>query len=262
LSRVALVTGAGQGIGRAIAMGLSEAGLAVAAVGRTLAKLEDTVARLPGVGIAVSADLTDPDQVRAAFQATAERLGGLDVLVNCAADYGPFRIDEASDARIVDMVAQSLTSAIFCTRDAVNLMRRRGGGDIVHISSQSAELPQPFMTVYGACKAGVETLCQGLRYELKGEDFRVIVCQIGVIAETVPKPGSGYAENRERIWDSWRKTGIAGMYAYPGSPADGVAAAVVHAVTAPREVQIHTISLRGAEAPASPAGAGEEAATP
>jgi NAD(P)-dependent dehydrogenase (short-subunit alcohol dehydrogenase family) len=245
LGRVAFVTGAGQNVGRALALGLSRAGIAVAVVGRTRSKLDETVAMLPGPGLAVAADLTDPEQVREAFRATVEGLGGVDILVNCAAEYSPFRLDEATDAQITNMVAQSLTSAIFCMREAVNVMRPRGGGDIVNISTQSAELPQPFMAVYGACRSGLETLSQGLRFELKGEDFRVMVCQIGVIAGTVGKPG--YVAQRERIWELWRKTGISQMYAYPGAPADGVAAAVVHAVTAPRDVYIQTIKLRGAD---------------
>jgi NAD(P)-dependent dehydrogenase (short-subunit alcohol dehydrogenase family) len=245
-ARVALVTGAGQNVGRAIALGLGRAGIAVACVGRTRSKLDETVALLGAPGLAVTADLTDPDQVRGAFQAAAEGLGGVDILVNCAAEYAPLRVDEASDDQISNMVSQSLTSAIFCMREAIAHVRARGGGgDIVNISTQSAELPQPFMSIYGACRAAVETLSQGLRFELKGEDFRVMVCQIGVIAGTVAKPS--YVAQRDRIWDLWRKTGISQMYAYPGAPAESVAAAVVHAVTAPRDVYIQTIKLRGAD---------------
>lgn len=244
-ARVAIVTGAGQGVGRATALALSQAGISVAAVGRTQSKLDETLRMARGPAIAVVADLTDPKQVRHAFQTVADELGGIDILVNCVAEYSPFRIDEATDSQITNMVAQSLTSAIFCMRDAVHFMRKRGGGDIVNLSTQSVEMPQPFMSVYAAAKAGVETLSQGLRYELKGEDFRVIVCQVGVIAQTVPKPG--FAEKRERIWEAWRKTGIDQMYAYPGTPADGIAAAIAHAVTAPRDVYLQTIKVRGTD---------------
>jgi NAD(P)-dependent dehydrogenase (short-subunit alcohol dehydrogenase family) len=244
---VAVVTGAGQGLGRATAIALSAAGIEVAAVGRTRPKLEDTVGRLAGKGLAVAADLTDPDQVAKAFHTVVERFGGVDILVNCAAEYGPFRVDEATDHQITNMVAQSLTSPIFCMREAIGHMRLRGGGDIVNISTQSAELPQPFMAVYGAAKAGIETLSQGLRYELKGEDFRIIVCQIGIIADTAAKPGSGWEELGERISASWQMTGIGPMYPLPGTPPDGIAAAIVHAVTAPREVYLQTIKIRAAD---------------
>jgi NAD(P)-dependent dehydrogenase (short-subunit alcohol dehydrogenase family) len=243
--RIAFVTGAGKGLGRTTALALSAAGITVAAVGRTRSKLDATVARLPGRGIAVAADLTDPDQVRRAFQEVEDALGGVDILVSCAAEYSPFRIDEASDFQITNMVAQSLTSAIFLTREAVNRMRPRGGGDIVHISTQSAELPQPFMAVYGAAKAGVEVLCQGLRYELKGEDFRVVVCQVGGIADTEVEPGTTWETHAARLAESWERTGIGPMYPPPGIHSTGIAAAIVHAVTAPRDVHIHTIRLRG-----------------
>jgi NADP-dependent 3-hydroxy acid dehydrogenase YdfG len=243
--RIAIVTGAGQGVGRAIALALSQAGIGVAALGRTEAKLNQTVSLLSGPSLAIVADLTDPNQVRGAFQKAADELGGIDILVNCAAEYSPFRVDEATDGQILNMVSQSLTSAIFCMRDAINHMRRRGGGDIVNITTQSVELPQPFMAVYGGARAAVETISQGIRYELYGEDFRVIVCQIGVVADTIVKPG--FEENRARMWDLWRKTGIAPLYAYPGAPASGVAAAVRHAVTAPRDVYIPTIKIRGTD---------------
>jgi NAD(P)-dependent dehydrogenase (short-subunit alcohol dehydrogenase family) len=243
--RVAVVTGAGQGLGQATATALSQAGIAVAAVGRTKSKLDETVCALTGPAIAIPADLTDPEQVRRMYQAVADRFGGIDILVNCAAEYSPFRLDEASDAQIANIVAQSLTGAIFCMRSAIPLMRARGGGDIVNISSQSAELPQPFMTVYGACKAGLETLSQGLRYELKGEDFRIIVCQVGVIAGTAAN--AGFEAHGDRIAAAYGKAGLDKMFAFPGAAPEAVAAAVTHAVTAPRGVYLQTIKLRGVD---------------
>jgi NAD(P)-dependent dehydrogenase (short-subunit alcohol dehydrogenase family) len=244
--RVAVVTGAGQGLGRTIAIALSAAGFDVAAVGRTESKLKDTVVKLAGKGLAVAADLRDPNQVRAAFAATAAHFGGVDVLINCAADYTPVRLDEATDAHITDMIATSMTGAIFCMREAILHMRKRGGGDIVNITTQSVEFPQPFMTVYSAAKAGIETISTGLRYELKGEDFRIMVCQIGAIADSIPNPG--FLQGAERIFESWRKTGLAPMYPLPGTPPAGIAAAVVHAVTAPRDVYLQIIKLRGTDA--------------
>jgi NADP-dependent 3-hydroxy acid dehydrogenase YdfG len=104
------------------------------------------------------------------------------------------------------------------------------------------------MAVYGAAKAGVEVLSQGLRWELKGEDIRFIVCQIGIVAGTVideSKPG--FLLHGARAHALWEKTGIAPMYAAPGTPPEGIAAAIVHAVTAPRDVYIQTLRLRGTD---------------
>jgi len=244
-SRVALVTGAGQGLGRAMAIALSKAGLAVAAVGRTAGKLDETVAMLDGKGLAIAADLADPDQVRRVFKTAVGEFGRVDVLINCAADYGPFRLDEASDAQITAMIGNSMLSAIFCMREAINAMRAIGGGDIVNISTQSVEMPQPFMTVYAGVKSAIETISQGLRYELKGEDFRIMVCQIGAISDAVPNPA--FVAMKDRVLESWQRTGIISMYAFPGTPTEGIAAAVVHAVTAPRNVYTPLIKLRGVD---------------
>jgi NAD(P)-dependent dehydrogenase (short-subunit alcohol dehydrogenase family) len=241
--KVAIVTGAGQGLGEAVALAFAANGIHVAAVGRTEAKLRNTVAKASGKAIAVPADLTQPDQVRTAFRAVTEQLGGIDILVNCAAEYSPFRLDEATDAQITNMVTVSLTASLFCMREAINWMRQRGGGDIVNITTQSVVLPQPFMTVYAAAKAGVETVSEGLRYELKGENIRVMICQIGIIADTISKPG--FTELQQRMNASWTRTGIGPMYAFPGSDAKTIAASVVHAVNAPRDTYIQAIQLRG-----------------
>lgn len=243
--QVAIVTGAGQGLGRAIAIALSNAGFMVAAVGRTKWKLEETISLLKGPAIPITADLIDPKEVRGMYQAVIGQFGGVDVLVNCAAEYGPFRVDEASDNEITNMVAQSFTGAVFCMRDAIAHMRVRGGGDIVNISSQSAELPQPFMTVYGACKAALETLSQGLRYELKGEDFRIIVCQIGVVAGS--SGDERFIAQRARMRAAYQKSGLDKMITYPGASAEAIAAAVVLALTSPRSTYTQMIKLRGAD---------------
>jgi NAD(P)-dependent dehydrogenase (short-subunit alcohol dehydrogenase family) len=241
--RTAVVTGAGQGLGRAVALALSASGIEVAAIGRTESKLQSVVAEARSKIVAVPADLTDPEQVRKAFQSAATQLGGIDILVNCAAEYSPFRIDEATDSQITNMVAVSLTATIFCMREAIHWMRKRGAGDIVNVTTQSVVLPQPFMTVYAAAKAGVETISEGLRYELKGEDIRVVICQIGVIANTVLKPG--FNELQNRMGELWAKTGVGPMYAFPGSEPDTIAASIVHAINAPRDTYIQTIQLRG-----------------
>jgi NAD(P)-dependent dehydrogenase (short-subunit alcohol dehydrogenase family) len=243
--KVAIVTGAGQGLGRVIAEVLNDAGFTVASIGRTLAKVERTAAELGGSSIAVAADLTDPVQVRRAFETVATRLGGIDVLVNCAGEWDPFPFPEAGDDEITNMIAQCLTSPMFCMREAIKAMRIRGAGDIVNISTQSAIMPQPFMTVYGAAKAGLEAVSQGLRYELKGEDIRIFVCQIGAVARSDVSAKVGLVKYRERIQKSWAKTGISGMYTNPGSAPETIAAAVLHALLSPRDTYIEAITLRG-----------------
>ena len=95
-------------------------------------------------------------------------------------------------------------------------------------------------------------MSQGLRWELKGENFRILVCQIGVIAETILKPGMEAMD--ERVAESWAKTGVGPMYAFPGSKAETIAAAVAHAVCAPRDTHFYTIRLRGMDPADGPPG--------
>lgn len=244
--KVAAVTGAGKGLGRETAIALSRAGFAVAMIGRTLATLEQTGAMLAGPYLAVAADLTDPDQVRGAFGRIAEELGGVDVLVNNAASYAAFPIDQASDGQILDVIHQSLVAPIFCIRAAIPLMRARGAGDIVNISTQSVDVPQPYMIVYGAAKAGVEALSRGLRYELRKEPIRTIVVNLGAIAGTVPD--AQWLAQQAEFGAALKRSGLSDMFILPGTQATSIAATIVHAVTAPRDAHIQTIEIRGMDA--------------
>jgi NAD(P)-dependent dehydrogenase (short-subunit alcohol dehydrogenase family) len=246
-NKVALVTGGGQGLGRGIAIALSEAGFRVAILGRTLSKLEATAELCPGECLSVACDLIDPDQVRDAFAKVDAAFGRLDVLVNNAASYAAFELPEASDEQIVDVVTQSLIAPIFCSREAVKAMRKAGGGDIVNISTQSVLTPQPLMIVYSAAKGGLDVFSQGLRNEFKTENIRVLTVQIGVVANSTldtadPEGAAKYAEKLERA-------GLSKAFVFPGSTPADIASSIVHAVTAPRNTVIEQIVMRGFEGP-------------
>jgi len=194
--------------------------------------------------MAVVADHGDPEQVRSAFREIVEALGGVDVLINNAASYSPFRVDEASDEQLSDMMTNSLLGPIHCIRESIPLMRARGAGDIVNISTQSVETPQPYMTVYAAAKAGLETLSKGLRFELKGEPIRITVFQVGVIADTIDDEDWEPAR-RAQIHEAFDASGVGPLYVYPGSSAQSLASSVAHVVTAPRDVCLQYVEARG-----------------
>jgi NAD(P)-dependent dehydrogenase (short-subunit alcohol dehydrogenase family) len=241
---VAVVTGGGQGLGRAVALALDAAGFDVAVIGRTREKLEDTVSRMSGRGLAVVADHGDPDQVRAAFRQIADSLGGVDVLVNNAAIYGPVRVSEASDEQLSGMMANCLMGPIYCIRESIPLMKARGAGDIVNISSQSVETPQPYMTVYAAAKSGLETLSKGLRFELKGEPIRITTFQVGVIADS--EGGEAWApERREEIHAAINASGVGPLFVFPGSSVESLADSIAHVVMAPRDLCLQYVEARG-----------------
>jgi 3-oxoacyl-[acyl-carrier protein] reductase len=169
--RAVLVTGASRGIGRAIAMAFAEGGDRVAVHHRDSAPLADQLRdSLPGDGhLVVRADLADPEAVRAAVDGAAERLGGLDVLVNNAGRYAAHPILETSYEqwqlqwrRVLDANLVGAANAIWC---AVRHMRERGGR-IVNVSSRGAFRGEPDGPAYGASKAGLNSLGQSLAVAL------------------------------------------------------------------------------------------------
>lgn len=242
-AKVAIVTGAGQGLGRAISITLSDAGFRVALLGRTLSKLEDTAGLCRGECLPVTCDLTDPDQVRHAFGKVAEAFGRLDVLVNNAASYAAFAIEEATDEQIVGVVTQSLIAPMFCTRQAIGAMQKTGGGDIVNISSQSVLTPQPMMIVYAAAKGGLEVFARGLRNELRGRNIRVANVQLGAIAGSVLD--SADPEGQRKYLRLLENAGMEKTFVFPGTNPADIAAAILHAVSAPRDMIFEDIALRG-----------------
>ncbi len=244
--KVAVVTGAGQGLGQATAIALAATGMDIALVGRTRAKLEATAAMVSGRTEIVVADLVDGDQVAAAFQQVMESMGRVDVLINNAAIYNPFRLDSASNDQIESMIANSFTAPVFCMREAINCIRAgRRGGDIVNVTSQSIQMPQPYMAVYSAAKAAVDTMSRGLRTELRGEPFRITNFSVGVIE----------SENSHKIWTSrefmeevtgaFVKSGVAPFFTSPGSSPESLANTIVHIVTAAADICLEQVDARG-----------------
>jgi NAD(P)-dependent dehydrogenase (short-subunit alcohol dehydrogenase family) len=179
MSRAVLVTGASRGIGRAIAMTFAEAGDRVAVhYGSSGAAAEEVVAGLPGDGhVTVQADMTDADAVRAAVDSAAERLGGLDVLVNNA---GVFLAHPPLDTSYDEWqqswsrtLATNLTGAANATFCAVPHLIAAGGGAVVNVSSRGAFRGEPENPAYGASKAGLNAFGQSMALALAPHDIRV-----------------------------------------------------------------------------------------
>ncbi|WDZ84782.1 SDR family NAD(P)-dependent oxidoreductase [Micromonospora cathayae] len=174
-SRAVLVTGASRGIGRAVARVFAAGGDRVAIHHRDSAELADQLrAELPGDGhLVVRADLADPDAVRAMVDQAADRLGGLDVLVNNAGVFGPadppHPVFETSyeqwRQRWREVVDTNLLGAANASWCAAQHMRARGGR-IVNVSSRGAFRGEPGNPAYGASKAGLNALGQSLAVAL------------------------------------------------------------------------------------------------
>jgi NAD(P)-dependent dehydrogenase (short-subunit alcohol dehydrogenase family) len=162
----ALVTGAGRGIGAAIAQALADHGATLTLVGRSLDSLESMATRIGAGSTCVAADVRNSAQVSAAFQEARERSGDVDILVNNAgeAESAPMR---DTDSELWErMLAVNLTGTYHCVREALPSMLRRGSGRIVNIASTAGLTGYAYCTAYCAAKHGVVGLTRALALEV------------------------------------------------------------------------------------------------
>jgi NAD(P)-dependent dehydrogenase (short-subunit alcohol dehydrogenase family) len=179
--KVALVTGAGSGIGRAVALSLAGAGYSVVLAGRRLAVLEE-VAKLVGEGaLAVAADVTDPASVASLFAAAVKRFGRLDVLFNNAgAAAPPTPSDELPTDVWRRVIDTNLSGAFYCAQAAFRVMRAQTpqGGRIINNGSIASVTPRPYMAAYTASKHAVTGLTKSL--SLEGRLYNIACGQIDI----------------------------------------------------------------------------------
>ncbi len=180
-NKIALVTGAGTGIGKAAAVALAESGFTVVLAGRRLAPLEALAAELGDKGQAIAADVADPASVDALFKAIADRFGRLDVLFNNAGGWSPATPIE--DIPLEDwqrVVNVNLTGVFLCTQAAIRLMKAQDpkGGRIINNGSISAHAPRPFTGPYTATKHAVTGLTK--QVALEGRAHNIACGQIDI----------------------------------------------------------------------------------
>jgi NAD(P)-dependent dehydrogenase (short-subunit alcohol dehydrogenase family) len=181
-NKVAVVTGAGSGLGRHITIALAEAGWQVAAAGRRLAPLRET-ADLAAAGLVqpVPADVTDPDSVAALFAMVADRHGRLDLLVNNAGTGAPpGAVDEITLDGWNSIVAVNLTGSFLCAQHAVAMMKKQDpqGGRIVNNGSISAHAPRPGTVGYTVTKHAITGLTKSI--SLDGRPYNIACGQIDI----------------------------------------------------------------------------------
>ena len=176
-SRIALVTGAGSGIGRAVSLALLGAGYSVVLAGRRGAELERTAAMAaPGGGqmLAVPADVGDPNAVRTLFARAKEAFGRLDVLFNNAGIGAPgIPMEDLSYEQWTAVVSVNLTGAFLCAQEAIKIMKAQTprGGRIINNGSISAHAPRPNSAPYTATKHAITGLTKcisldGRKYDI------------------------------------------------------------------------------------------------
>ncbi|MFD1271603.1 SDR family NAD(P)-dependent oxidoreductase [Streptomyces kaempferi] len=179
--RVVLVTGASSGIGRAIAIALSKAGARVAAGARRADRVRSLAEDAPGEVLALELDVTDPQSVRDAVEATVERFGTLDVLVNNAGVMLSGQILGADTTEWTRMVETNLLGSMYAVHSALpHLLRSKGA--VVQISSTSGRVSSAASGVYAATKFGVTAFSEALRQEVTEQGVRVVVVEPGFVA--------------------------------------------------------------------------------
>src|SRR5882672_1496811 len=180
--RIALVTGAGSGIGQACAVALGRAGFTVVLAGRRRDRLDAIAAELGNDSVAVTADVTDEASVDALFEGIRSRFGRLDVLFNNAGTGAPARPLE--DTRLEEwraVVETNVTGVFLCTRAAFRLMRAQTprGGRIINNGSISAMTPRPNIAAYTASKHAVTGLTKQAALEGRRHDIACGQIDIG-----------------------------------------------------------------------------------
>jgi NAD(P)-dependent dehydrogenase (short-subunit alcohol dehydrogenase family) len=181
--KVALVTGAGSGIGRAVALALLEEGYRVTITGRRSQPLEETAAAGPegAQALVVTSDVGDPRSVSALFSKTKETFGRLDLLFNNAGiGTPPIPLDELSFEQWKAVVDTNLTGAFLCTQEAFKIMKtqRPQGGRIINNGSISADRPRPHTAAYTATKHAITGLTKSA--SLDGRPFDIACGQIDI----------------------------------------------------------------------------------
>jgi len=182
--KIALVTGAGSGIGRAVSLALQGAGYAVVLAGRRAAELERTAGLAQpdaGAMLPIPTDVSDPAAVRALFSKTAETFGRLDLLFNNAGKSAPaIPMEDLTFAQWSQVVGVNLTGAFLCAQEAIKLMKTQTprGGRIINNGSISAHAPRPNSAPYTATKHAITGLTKSIA--LDGRKYDIACGQIDI----------------------------------------------------------------------------------
>ncbi len=242
--KVAIVTGAGSGIGRAAALALLGEGYSVALAGRRREALERTAAEAkPAAGraLVIPADVSDPASVRALFEATQKAFGRLDLLFNNAGTGAPaVPLEELTVEQWRRVIDVNLTGAFLCTQEAFRLMKAQSprGGRIINNGSLSAHVPRPNSAPYTASKHAITGLTRSTA--LDGRAYDIACGQIDV--------GNADTEMTARMKEGVRQAN-GQLAAEPTMAVENVARAVLYMASLPLDANVQFLTIAATKMP-------------
>jgi NAD(P)-dependent dehydrogenase (short-subunit alcohol dehydrogenase family) len=242
--KIAIVTGAGSGIGRAVALALQSAGYSVALAGRRAAELERTAELAKPSGskmLPVPADVSKPDAVRALFANVMDTFGRLDVLFNNAGANAPgIPMEDLTYEQWSAVVGVNLTGAFLCAQEAIRIMKAQNprGGRIINNGSISAHTPRPNSAPYTATKHAITGLTKSI--SLDGRKYDIACGQIDI--------GNAATEMTERM-----KAGVlqadGSTMVEPRMDVRHVADAVVYMASLPLDANVEFMTVMATKMP-------------
>jgi len=231
--KVALVTGAGTGVGKAVALALMAEGYAVVLAGRRRDKLEETASEgAPAKSLVVPTDVSNPDEIKALFAKTKETFGRLDVLFNNAGiGAPPVPLEDLPYETWKKVVETNLTAPFLCTQEAIKIMKSQTprGGRIINNGSISAHAPRPFSVSYTSTKHAITGLTKSTALDCRQYDIGCGQIDIGNAATPLTErmvKGEGILQPNGT------------MMVEPRMAADNVGKAVVYMASLPLDANV------------------------
>jgi NADP-dependent 3-hydroxy acid dehydrogenase YdfG len=239
--KVAIVTGAGRGIGASIARTFADAGANVVLAARTKEQLDEVAVDVRGFGreaLVIPADVNENDVLEDIVARTVAELGRIDILVNNAGVMLLGNIEGADTGEWREMLDINVLAVMLACHEVLPIMKAQGGGHIVNISSVAGRQVKAGYSGYNASKWAVGAFSEALRQEVTRQHIRVTVIEPGVVA----------TELRQHITDpEVRKAQQEAERSITALQGEDIAAAIVFAVTRPEHVSINEMLIRPTE---------------